>query len=69
MHSRELILAKLVVDQRSRMFIPKDVSELLDILPGDELVLSHVVGKDSYMITVQRKNDIARKWALFSVDC
>ena len=55
----EVILTKLTVDQRRRIFVSKEAGELLNILPGDELVLSKKEGSESIFMRIQRGGHIA----------
>ena len=54
----EIVIAKISVDNKRRMFISKDAGRALDILPGDELVLLRHEDSDSLCLKIQRSGHL-----------
>jgi hypothetical protein len=66
MFSSEIIITKLGVDDRRRLFVNKEASKALDLLPGDEIVLSHEIGSDFIVLKIQRQRQIVKIWVMNS---
>ena len=63
---RNVILAKLKVDARGRLFVSKSVRDILSISAGDEIVITRE-GPDqvnALTLAIQREGNVAKVWRL-----
>jgi len=64
--TRDVILAKLRVDSRGRLFVSRSIRNVLDLSAGDEVVIT----KDSdpsyngLTLAVQREGSVTKVWRL-----
>ena len=61
---RVVVVIKLCVDSKGRIFIAKQAREVLRLCPNDELVIMKEQDEETFLIYVQRNNRVTTSWKL-----
>lgn len=57
-----LFLAKLSIDSKGRLFLPKEARSILDLRPYDEIVISREGA--GFLVSIQRDDRVVCTWEL-----
>ena len=64
----EIVIDKLSVDNRGRIFVSKKAGRFLKVLPGDEVILSSHEGSNSLLLKIQRMGHVAESFLLVPLE-